>query len=126
MSGTARSFSVWDSPDLGVPVGRHVLPQVAPRHEDAVVVGEVLHQNAKRHGTVVGHFFDEVFDLVKNIIEGTWPTWTSERSLWSLHHVVPVAADSRFRRSHHLGDVPVGDDRPVQSPQQQGDLDLPG
>ena len=42
-----------DSPDVGVPVGRHVLPQVPPRHEDAVIVGEVLHQSTHRHGTVL-------------------------------------------------------------------------
>ena len=56
-------------------MGCHVLPDGMPRDGEVEVVDEELHQDAQRHGAVGLRFFlDEVFDLIENLTDWTWPS----------------------------------------------------
>ena len=103
-----------DPRDVGVAVGCHVLPDGMPRDGEVEVVDEELHQDAQRHGAVGLRFFlDEVFDLIENLTDWTWPSRTGEHVVGALLEALLVLRDVRIRHSHRDGDEVLGEFLPL-------------
>ena len=107
-------------------MSRHELLDGMPRDGEVEVVDEELHQVAQRHGVVGLRFFlDEVFDLIENLTDWTWPSRAWEEVVGALLEALLVLGDEGVRHSHRDGDDILGDITPSCRAEKRNHLLLP-